>query len=802
MRILLCFLLSFSGFSQDPIRIIIKNTDGNFIPGANIFIDSTNEIFYTDTRGNFIIKGKSKKFKISVTHVGYIKKDVLIIPNENKYYEIVLEGGILLSDEIKVTSTRVKENSPFAFTNISRKFIEETNTAQDFPFIIQKTPSAYSTSDAGNGVGYTGIRIRGSDATRINVTINGIPYNDSESHGVFWVNMPDLASSSSSIQVQRGVGSSTNGGGAFGGTVSIKTGNLSEKFRVNYSSSAGSFKTFKNSIEINSGLINNKLNFNLRLSKITSDGYIDRASSDLKSYYASASYYLKNTSIDFINFSGKEKIYQSWWGTPESRLLNDIEGMNQVISNNGYTDFQTQNLLDAGRTFNYYTYDNETDNYQQDHYQAHINHDFSKKTNLHLALHYTFGRGYYEQYREGDNLKNYYEDEEDKTIDLVRRRWLKNHFYGITYSFLKEFGNSFLNIGGAINEYDGDHFGKIVSSGSVNVFFTDPYYFSGSIKKDGNVFAKYNVNISNRTELFTELQIRGYSHKSNGTDNDNSEINVHSKNWFFNPKIGITNKANEKIDLYASLSIANREPIRSDFIDSKTIPQHETLYDLELGKNFNYTRGQLNTNFFWMEYDNQLITTGEINDVGANIRENVKKSRRYGIELSNVIITQIININSSLTLSKNYVFNFNEYIYDYGSDFSEFNTIINKYKKTDISFSPNIIFNNSINWRFTKQFSLTFNSKYVGKQFLDNTSNSQRSIDSFLVNDLELSTSFNKNIFKNLYLKFSINNIFNEMYSSNGYTFGYYGGLKYEVRENYYYPQAGRNYMFTINIKF
>ncbi|MEC7858014.1 MAG: TonB-dependent receptor, partial [Bacteroidota bacterium] len=293
-----------------------------------------------------------------------------------------------------------------------------------------------------------------------------------------------------------------------------------------------------------------------------------------------------------------------------------------------------------------------------------------------------------------------------------------------------------------------------------------------------------------------------YSHTSNGTDNDNSEINVDSKNWFFNPKIGITNKANEKIDLYASLSIANREPIRSDFIDSKTTPQHETLYDLELGKNFNYKRGQLNTNFFWMEYDNQLITTGEINDVGANIRKNVKKSRRYGIELSNVIITQMININSSLTLSKNYVFNFNEYIYDYGSDFSEFNTIINKYKKTDISFSPNIIFNNSISWRFTKQFSLTFKSKYVGKQFLDNTSNSQRSIDSFLVNDLEFSTSFNKNIFKNLYLKFSINNIFNEMYSSNGYTFGYYGGLEYEVRENYYYPQAGRNYIFTINIKF
>ena len=306
--------------------------------------------------------------------------------------------------------------------------------------------------------------------------------------------------------------------------------------------------------------------------------------------------------------------------------------MNQVINNNGYTDFQGDNLLEAGRTFNYYTYDNETDNYQQDHYQTHINHSFSENTNLHLAFHYTFGRGYYEQYREDDNLINYYEGEEDNTTDLVRRRWLKNHFYGITYSFLKEFSNSSLNIGGALNEYDGDHFGEIISSGSSDVFFTDPYYFSGSIKKDANIFTKYNLNISNKTELFTELQLRRYLHKSNGTDNDKSKIKIDSKNVFFNPKIGITNQLSKKFSLYGSFSVANREPIRSDFIDSNETPKHETLYDIELGKNFNYKRGALITNFFWMEYNNQLITTGEINDVGANVRTNVKKSRRYGVE--------------------------------------------------------------------------------------------------------------------------------------------------------------------------
>ena len=801
MRILFFIYLSFTGFSQELIEGNVNDTKGNIIAGANIYIASSKELLYSNLKGNFYIKNQSKNFKISVSHVGYITKEITIAPNEKKYYNVILEDGILLSDEIKVTSTRVKKNSPFAFTNISRKFIEENNIGRDIPFIIKLTPSAYSTSDAGNGVGYTGVRIRGSDATRINVTINGIPYNDSESHGVFWVNMPDLASSSSSIQIQRGVGSSTNGGGAFGGTVSIKTGNLSEKFRINYSSSAGSFKTFKNSFEVNSGLINNTLNFNLRLSKITSDGYVDRAFSNLKSYYASASYYSKKTSIDFVNFSGKEKTYQSWWGTPGSRLSNDIEGMNQVISNNGYTDFQAQNLLEAGRTFNYYTYDNETDNYQQDHYQIHINHGFSEKTNLHLAFHYTFGRGYYEQYREGDSLKNYYDDQDDKAANLVRRRWLKNHFYGMTYSFLKKFNNSSINIGGALNEYDGNHFGEIISSNSIALSFSDPYYFSGSIKKDANVFTKYNLNISNETELFAELQLRGYSHMSNGTDNDKSIINIDSKNVFFNPKIGITNQLSKKLSLYGSFSVANREPIRSDFVDSKEAPKHETLYDIELGKSLNYKRGTLITNFFWMEYNNQLITTGEINDVGANIRTNVKKSRRYGVEVSNIINTQTIDISSSLSLSKNYVFDFNEYLYDYGSDFSEFNTIINKYKKTDISFSPNIIFNNSIIWSFKKPFSVSFKSKFVSKQYLDNTSNSTRLIDPFLINDLELNVNLNNNFFKNLYFKFSINNIFNETYSNNGYTFGYYGGLEYEVRENYYYPQAVRNYMLTINFK-
>ena len=610
--------------------------------------------------------------------------------------------------------------------------------------------------------------------------------------------MSDLASSANSIQVQRGVGSSTNGGGAFGGTVSIKTGKASEDFKLKYSSSAGSYKSFKNTLELNSGLIKNKINMNLRLSKINSDGYVDRATSDLKSYYASASYYSDKTSIDLINFSGKERTYQSWWGTPEGRINNDIEEMNNVIANNGYSDEQADNLLNSGRTFNYYTYDNQTDNYQQDHYQMHFNHDISNTANLHLALHYTYGRGYYEEFREDDNLSNYYDFLENKSLDLVRRRWLSNHFYGLTYSFSKKFDKSEINIGGALNEYDADHFGEIIQP---QLMISEPYYFSKSFKKDGNIFIKYNLNITESAELFTDMQLRGYSHKMKGNDNDKSIIDVDKNNVFFNPKVGLTKSLNDKVILYGSVAVANREPIRSDYIDSKIEPKHESLVNIELGKGFNYNIGSFNTNLYLMEYNNQLITTGEVNDVGAYIRENVKKSRRFGVEFTNVLNSKDFYVNSSLSLSRNLVYNFNETLYDYGADFSQYNIIENKYVITDLAFSPGVLLNNHFEWKANKFLSFILNSKYVGKQYLDNTSNEKRVLKDFLINDFKIQTNLTNNVFNNLFFKIEINNIFNVKYSSNGYTFGYYGGMDYEVRENYFYPQATRNIMFSVSIE-
>ena len=797
MRTILLLFITFTSIAQNNFVGRVTDSSGEPIVGANILIEESNLITYTDEKGKFYLNSNSTNIDIQVSHVGYLTKEIEF-SNPNQEIKIVLDDGIILKDEIKVISTRAKYNSPFAFTNISKSFIEKNNSGKDIPFLINSTPSTYSTSDAGNGIGYTGVRIRGSDATRINVTINGIPYNDSESHGVFWVNVSDLASSANSIQVQRGVGSSTNGGGAFGGTVSIKTGKASEDFKLKYSSSAGSYKSFKNTLELNSGLIKNKINMNLRLSKINSDGYVDRATSDLKSYYASASYYSDKTSIDLINFSGKERTYQSWWGTPEGRINNDIEEMNNVIANNGYSDEQADNLLNSGRTFNYYTYDNQTDNYQQDHYQMHFNHDISNTANLHLALHYTYGRGYYEEFREDDNLSNYYDFLENKSLDLVRRRWLSNHFYGLTYSFSKKFDKSEINIGGALNEYDADHFGEIIQP---QLMVSEPYYFSKSFKKDGNIFIKYNLNITESAELFTDMQLRGYSHKMKGNDNDKSIIDVDKNNVFFNPKVGLTKSLNDKVILYGSVAVANREPIRSDYIDSKIEPKHESLVNIELGKGFNYNIGSFNTNLYLMEYNNQLITTGEVNDVGAYIRENVKKSRRFGVEFTNVLNSKDFYVNSSLSLSRNLVYNFNETLYDYGADFSQYNIIENKYVITDLAFSPGVLLNNHFEWKANKFLSFILNSKYVGKQYLDNTSNEKRVLKDFLINDFKIQTNLTNNVFNNLFFKIEINNIFNVKYSSNGYTFGYYGGMDYEVRENYFYPQATRNIMFSVSIE-
>ena len=702
--------------------------------------------------------------------------------------------------------------TPTTFTNVDADEIQKQNLGQDLPFLLNWTPSVVTTSDAGAGVGYTGIRIRGSDPTRINVTINGIPINDSESQGVYWVNMPDFASSTENVQIQRGVGTSTNGAAAFGASVNLLTNDLKQDAQSNISTSYGSFNTQKYTASYATGLLNDKWAFEGRLSKITSDGYIDRASSDLTSYYLSAGYYGKKSILKFVTFAGKEKTYQSWWGTPESRIKNDTAGMEEVISNNGYTPEQAENLRNSGRTFNYYLYDNEVDDYGQDHYQMHFSTQFNNIWSLNSALHYTKGSGFFEQFRADDDLADYLLD--DVTIggttisssDLIRRRWLDNDFYGITYSLNYEKDRLSVTFGGAYNQYDGKHFGEVIwAQYSSNGPIRHRYYESSSDKSDFNAFLKMNFQANDKLNLYGDLQIRTIGYRGNGTDNDLRAIDFDKSYTFFNPKFGATYALNSTSNIYGSFAKGNKEPNRSDIIDAipETEPKHETLSNVELGYRYSTQNMALNINYYLMDYKNQLVLTGEVNDVGDGVRTNVPDSYRTGIEAQlGIALSRSLNWNVNASLSANKIKRFEEVIFDYGAAFDEYNEVRTAFEDTDISFSPSIIVGSQLTFSPIADLDLSLLSKYVGDQYLDNTLDAGRQIDAFFVNDIRINYAFKAKSFQGANLSLLVNNVLNTEYESSGYTFGYFGGADYEVRENYYYPQAGTNFLLSLALKF
>ncbi len=714
-------------------------------------------------------------------------------------------------DDVIVYATRANENTPTTYSEITRDQIKEVNLGQDLPILLNLSPSLVTTSDAGAGVGYTGLRIRGSDATRINVTINGIPVNDSESHGVFWVNMPDLASSVDNIQIQRGVGTSTNGAAAFGASVNLQTNVPSQDAFAEVNNSFGSFNTRKHTLMYNTGLLNDKWTFESRLSKITSDGYIDRAESDLQSYFLSGGYYGKKTILKALVFGGKEVTYQSWWGTPQAVLENDADGIEAVIANNGYSPAQAQNIRTAGRTFNYYLYENEVDNYQQDHYQLHLSHTVTPAITVNLAGHYTYGRGYFEQFREGDDFSEYGLNDVtigDSTLtstDLIRRRWLDNHFYGTTFSLNYMRNDLELTLGGAWNKYDGDHFGEIIwAQIASNSNIRERYYDNVGEKTDFNVYLKANYQVNDAFNLFADLQLRTIDYQTVGIDNDLRAINIGDDFNFFNPKVGATYALNNQSNVYASYAIGNREPVRNDFVDAPNgvTPKHETLRNLEVGYRRYGQAFSFQANYYLMDYENQLVLTGELNDVGSNVRQNAPDSYRMGVELVGAYqLTDQLKWEANVTLSRNKIKNFTEVLYNYGTNFDEFNIEETQYTDTDISFSPNVISGSRLTYSPFEGFEAALLSKYVGKQYLDNTSNDARSIDAYFVNDVRLSYDFKLNSMKNVNVSLLINNILNEEYSSNGYTFGYAGG-DFVVRENYFYPQAGRNFLMALNLRF
>jgi iron complex outermembrane receptor protein len=792
---------------------VIDKSNNQGLLGANVTLKADNIIIVpTNEQGFFEFTNLSQgEYLLEISYVGYQVYNRTINIPETSNINIKLEEDPYLQDEVVVTATRAIDNAPLSFSEIDKKELEILNMGKDMPYLLEGMPSVVTTSDGGTGVGYTGIRIRGSDPTRVNVTLNGIPYNDSESQGVYWVDLPDMASSVESIQVQRGVGSSTNGAGAFGASINIQTTGLNKKPYATLDNAFGSFNTRKHTLAAGTGLINGAFTVDARLSKVYTDGYLDRAFADLNSFYISAGYHSKSSLLKFNVFSGKEVTYQAWYGTPESRVNNDQQGMQDYIARNGLTQDEANNLLNSGRTYNFYTYDNQVDDYLQTHYQLLFSHDFTDNFMINTALHFTHGEGFFEQYMADQKLSDYgfsgpvLGGIQADTTDLIRRRWLDNNFYGITFSgHYNPYDKLELILGGAWNIYDGDHFGEIIwaqISGDASI--RDRYYDNNGYKTDFNLFIKGSYKLSSAFTVFGDIQFRTIDYSLSGIDSDQQLLNGAYNYQFINPKVGINYSFRNNTSLYASYSVGNKEPARTDFIDSpdSEIPEHETLHDFELGFKKRANKLQLNANLYYMNYKNQLVLTGELNDVGAALRTNVASSYRTGLELDlQYQLLKQISIAANATFSKNTVNNFTEVIYDFGQNWLEYDAVEIEHGNTDISFSPGIIAGATINYQPVNALSLSWTHRYIGDQYLDNTSDDTRKINSYYLSDFRVNYSFAALKMKSIGLNLAVYNLFDNFYESNGYTWGYRGGGT-EIRENFFYPQAGINFMAGITLK-
>ncbi|QOG02607.1 TonB-dependent receptor [Flavobacterium sp. MDT1-60] len=667
-------------------------------------------------------------------------------------------------DEVLVSAVRVTTKTPVTFSNLDKKDIKYRNLGQDIPILMNYLPSVVTTSDAGNGMGYTGIRVRGSDATRVNVTINGIPYNDAESQGTFWVNMPDFASSVESLQLQRGVGTSTNGSAAFGASLNMLTDNYASKANGEISSSYGSFNSQKNTVKFSTGLLNDHFELAGRLSRIKSDGYVDRASSDLKSYFLQGTYVGKTTLIKALVFGGTEKTYQSWNGI-DAETLNS----NRTFNSAGmYTD-------ESG---NVRFYDNETDNYQQDHYQLHWSEALSDKWSSNLAVHYTKGKGYYENYKEDAEMADYslLPVGVITTTDLVRQKWLDNDFYGTTFSVKYKDEKLDVIFGGGWNKYEGGHFGKVIWARYASQSeLGDHYYDDFSTKTDGNIFAKANYQFTEKLSFYGDLQYRNVKYKANSAETGLVDDNFN----FFNPKAGLNYEINQKNTLYFSYARANREPNRTDYEGGNVKP--EKLNDFELGWRFNSEKFQLNSNFYYMAYKDQLILTGTLDDVGAPIRSNTDKSYRLGFE-----VDATIKLSEKFMLRPNFTLSSNKNV-DLAVEGQNYGT-------TKIAYSPEVIAGNIIVYSPLESLHISLLQKYVGEQYMNNIELPSAKLADYFVNDLNVSYEIKpKSVFKSIMITGLVNNILDKKYVSNGAMWDIYP---------YYYPQAGINFLAGLTLKF
>ncbi|MDC3407300.1 TonB-dependent receptor [Bacteroidia bacterium] len=747
------------------------------------------------------------KYKITISHIGYrIYQDTVDLTINRSGKVFFLEPTMNYLDAAIISSVRAGDFTPTTFTNLKKEEITQLDQSKDFPFLLNMTPSTVISSDAGNGIGYTGIRVRGIDPTRVNVTVNGIPINDAESQGMYWVNMPDIASSTESVQIQRGVGTSTNGSAAFGASVNIRTADLAQKEFTRMTLGAGSFNTQRLSLEYGTGRLKNNWAFQFRGSLINSDGFIDRANTNLKSANLTAAKYWDNSVFKTNIMLGEERTYQAWNGIPQPKFKGDIAELNRYVSSLYIAGDDLTNLQNSpSKTYNSYTYENEVDQYNQNYYQFFFDHSFSKYLKWNSAAYITTGKGYFEQFKAGEDVADYGIDSIHPTgdtatsADIVRRRWLDNTLIGGLTSLHFQKNKLDLTAGIGFNSYEGDHFGEVIATQYTSYEDINArYYDNSATKTDGNTYLKASYNLRNFIP-YIDLQYRLINYTFEGLDDNLNFSNQTVDYGFFNPKVGLIYLHNNAT-FYGVYAVGNREPVRDDFRNNKPNdwPEHEQLNNIEVGYKYRKGRKQFNINFYDMQYTNQLVLTGAVNDVGEAVRTNIDESYRRGVEIEfQYPIFEKLQVGGNLTFSENKISKFTEYIGEWDEPYDIMSM---DYEDTDISFSPNLISAGMLSYKVNPNFTLTSQAKYVGRQFLDNTQTNDRSLDAFTNIDLSLNYQ-TKDIpgIRQLTIGFYVNNVLNQYYAPNGYTFsGFINSQRQDF--NYLYPMAGINWMMKLSM--
>lgn len=777
-----CLLASLMSYAQEFTvngRVTLNNQG---LEAVDVYTKNGNYHTLTGPNGNYELKIPKGEYTLVFAYGN--KKEIDLKLTENKTINLQWESTIEELNEVLVSSVRVKADSPITHSNLNKKEIKQRNLGQDIPSLMNYIPSVVTTTDAGNGVGYSGIRVRGSDASRVNVTINGIPYNDQESQVSFWVNLPDFASTTQNLQLQRGVGTSTNGSGAFGASLNILTEAASSEASGSLANSYGSFNTRKHTLKYSTGMLDSNIEISGRLSQIKSDGYIDRATSDLKSYFVQGVYSYENTYIKALTFGGEQETYQAWNGIEGDQLKDD----RTYNSAGEYTD----------KNGNIKFYENEIDSYKQDHYQLHWHQDYNSNWSSKLSLNYTNGRGFFEQYKEDADLD--FHDIENAPVneaDLIRRRWLDNDYFVVSSDVSYKSKNLNITTGLFYSYYTNDHFGEVIWSeyaGDSEIY--DHYYDSNGTKNEYTVFSKATYKFDDQWQAFLDLQGRFITYKTDGLSSDKILLDVDQNYEFFNPKAGLSYQVNNTNQLYASYGKAHREPRRSDFENG--ITKAEELDDFELGWRLNKDKLQINTNLYYMHYNNQMVLTGALDDVGSPIRETSGKSYRLGLEVdASILLSSNFSIRPNVAISRNKNLDF----------YAKLDGSLQNLGDTNISFSPEIVAGNQFIYHPNDKFQVSLLSKYVGEQYMGNIDAEKSILGDYFVNDINLVYNWtNSPIFESVVFTGLVNNILDVEYESNGFFYTYdinnSNGNTETMGRAGYYPQAGINFLVGVELNF